>query len=51
MNHQLRKSERLSKGRILAWKQCPKRLYLEVYRPELAAADEQADYWFAQGPC
>ncbi|MCB1669944.1 MAG: DUF2779 domain-containing protein [Gammaproteobacteria bacterium] len=39
----------LSKGRILAWKQCSKRLFLEVYRPELAVEDEQTAYWFAMG--
>ena len=43
------KPARLSKGRILAWKQCPKRLFLDINFPELANQDEQAEYWFAQG--
>ncbi len=30
-------SPRLSKSRIIAWRQCPKRLWLEVNRPELVA--------------
>lgn len=36
--------DHLSKSRIIAWRQCPKRLWLQVHRPELievTAADEQ----------
>lgn len=40
---------RLTKGRLLAWKQCPKRLYLEVYHPQRAVEDEQAQHWIAMG--
>ena len=34
----------LSKSRIIAWRQCPKRLWLQVHRPdllEISSADEQ----------
>ncbi len=40
---------RLSKSKILAGQQCPKRLYLEVHRPELAQPDESAEAAFATG--
>ncbi|MGO9119550.1 MAG: DUF2779 domain-containing protein [Desulfomonilaceae bacterium] len=41
-------SYRLSKSRILAGLQCPKRLYLEVHQPQLAeelASTEQVQWW------
>lgn len=31
----------LSKSRITAWRQCPKRLWLQIYRPELLEESEQ----------
>jgi hypothetical protein len=40
---------RLSKSRITAFEQCPKRLWLMVHRPELALPDEDADGRFATG--
>jgi hypothetical protein len=39
----------LSKSRILAHRQCPKRLWLQIYRPELAETDPGAAARFAQG--
>jgi hypothetical protein len=39
----------LSKSRILAHRQCPKRLWLQIYRPELAETDPSAAARFAQG--
>lgn len=39
----------LSKSRILAHRQCPKRLWLQTYRPELAEPDPNAAARFAQG--
>lgn len=39
----------LSKSRILSWKQCAKRLWLEVYRPELFQADPAAQRRIAIG--
>ncbi len=40
---------RLSKSKILSGQQCPKRLYLEVHRPELAEPDESREAVFATG--
>ena len=40
---------RLSKSKILAGQQCPKRLYLEVHRPELAEPDASRAAVFATG--
>ena len=39
----------LSKSRITAFEQCPKRLWLSVHRPELAEQDESAEARFATG--
>ena len=39
----------LSKSRILSGLQCPKRLYLEVYHPELAVVDAQTQSAFQGG--
>lgn len=39
----------LSKSRISAFEQCPKRLWLMVHRPELAPQDDDADGLFATG--
>lgn len=39
----------LSKSRISAFEQCPKRLWLVVHRSELAEGDEGADQRFATG--
>lgn len=39
----------LSKSRILAHRQCPKRLWLQIYRPELAETDPSAAARSAQG--
>lgn len=40
---------RLSKSRLVAFKQCPKRLWLQVYRPDLAQQNEAAQNRIAQG--
>jgi hypothetical protein len=40
---------RLSKSKILSGLQCPKRLYLEVHRPELAETSEATELRFAVG--
>lgn len=39
----------LSKSRILAYRQCPRRLWLEIHRPELRAGSEAAQARFATG--
>ncbi len=39
----------LSKSKISAFEQCPKRLWLSVHRPELAQFDEGAESRFAAG--
>ena len=39
----------LSKSRIIVWKQCPKRLWLEINRPELATWDETQSGRMATG--
>src|SRR5690349_15949608 len=39
----------LSKSRILNGLQCPKRLYLQVHRPELAEVDPSAEHRFQVG--
>lgn len=33
----------LSKSRIAAWRQCPKKLWLQIHRPELLQVSEEAD--------
>ena len=42
-------SGRLSKSRVLAWLQCPKRLWLQVHRPELAVHTPGAEQRLAAG--
>ena len=39
----------LSKSRIIVWKQCPKRLWLEINRPELANWGEAQNGRMATG--
>lgn len=43
------KPYRLSKSKILAGLQCPKRLYLQTHHPELAEESDSAQARFAQG--
>ncbi len=40
---------RLSKSRLVAWLQCPKRQWLQLHHPELAAPSEAATNRMAQG--
>ncbi len=40
---------RLSKSRLIAFRQCPKRLWLEIHRPDLRVEDESARGRFAAG--
>lgn len=39
----------LSKSKVLAFRQCPKRLWLEIHAPELKVESEQAQTRFKQG--
>ncbi len=39
----------LSKSRLTAFEQCPKRLWLQIHRPDLAETDERAEARFAAG--
>ncbi len=39
----------LSKSRLIAWRQCPRRLWLEVFRPDLRLDDPAARQRFAVG--
>jgi len=39
----------LSKSRLMSFRQCPKRLWLDVHRPELAVHNPQTDANFATG--
>jgi hypothetical protein len=39
----------LSKSRLMSFRQCPKRLWLDLHRPELAAKDPQTEANFATG--
>lgn len=39
----------LTKSRIIAWRQCPKRLWLHAFRPELAATSADQKARFAMG--
>ncbi|MEX2149682.1 MAG: DUF2779 domain-containing protein [Steroidobacteraceae bacterium] len=39
----------LSKSKLMSFRQCPKKLWLEVHRPELAVEDPQAEAIFAMG--
>jgi len=43
------KSHGLSKSRIIAWKQCPKRLWLQVHMPELLEVSDGAEQGFQIG--
>lgn len=40
---------KLSKSRLLAYRQCPRRLWLQTHRPELAMADTASAAWMASG--
>jgi len=42
-------SVRLSKSKLIAFRQCPKRLWLEVHRPELRVYDDSAQSRFDTG--
>ena len=42
-------SVRLSKSKLIAFRQCAKRLWLEVHRPELKVEDASAMGRFASG--
>lgn len=42
-------ARRLTKSKLLSFRQCPKRLWLEVYSPELAEVSAEAEQAFAQG--
>lgn len=39
----------LSKSKLMAWRQCPKRLWLEVHRPELSDVSAGSEARFAMG--
>ena len=39
----------LSKSRILAWRQCPKRLWLQIHRPDLADVSDATFARFSMG--
>jgi hypothetical protein len=40
---------RLSKSKLLAYRQCPKRLWLEIHRPELKEVDADSQMRLAEG--
>jgi len=40
---------RLSKSKLMSWLQCPKRLWLQVNRPEVAQVSAQSEAGFARG--
>lgn len=40
---------RLSKSKLLAYRQCPKRLWLEIHRPELKEVSEDSQMRLAEG--
>lgn len=40
---------RLSKSKLMSYLQCPKRLYLEIHRPELAETSSETEQAFAAG--
>ena len=42
-------SRGLSKSKLMSFRQCPKKLWLEVHRPELAETDPQTEAIFAIG--
>lgn len=42
-------TQMLSKSKLLAWRQCPKRLWLELYSPELRADSATTKVGFMQG--
>src|SRR5277367_5456858 len=44
-----RRARALSKSKILAFRQCPKRLWLEIHRPELQKLSENSMASFAVG--
>lgn len=39
----------LSKSRIVAWRQCPKRLWLQIHKPDLLEVSEGAEHAFQIG--
>ena len=39
----------LSKSKLLAFRQCPKRLWLELLGPKASEPDAQAQAWFDDG--
>jgi hypothetical protein len=43
------KSHGLSKSRLTAWRQCPRRLWLQIYQPELAGVSAEAEQRFQVG--
>lgn len=49
MNNAQPKRHGLSKSRLLLHRQCPKRLWLKVYRPELEEVDDGNEARFATG--
>lgn len=49
MNNIQIKRHGLSKSRLLLHRQCPKRLWLKVYRPELEEIDDSNQARFATG--
>ena len=40
---------RLSKSKLIAFRQCAKRLWLEVHRPDFRSEDDQAQHRFETG--
>ena len=40
---------RLSKSKLIAFRQCPKRMWLEIHRPELKVEDDSAQRRFDAG--
>jgi len=42
-------SRGLSKSKLMSFRQCPKKLWLETHRPELAETDSQTEAGFATG--
>lgn len=39
----------LSKSRIIAWKQCPKRLWLQIHRRDLLEVSDDVEHGFQIG--
>ena len=49
MKRQRRADVYLTKSKVLSWLQCPRRLYLEVHEPDLAAESESAKAAMVRG--